>query len=231
MMVFLRPLLEFGDSEEVDRFLPMTHSDDGSNELDEEIGELEKRRIKVVEEVDDKPLDVRTIVILKSNVTKVFRYLSHSTYLIGHDHNPSITQAVPARVLLVVLQAHNFPNVLYFFILHDLIVACFADIEEFTTEREDTKVITSNNRETCHCQCLCGVTFCEDEGAVLAVARASVVRVAKFGHSVQAILPSVRPTTQSCNNQPRTFATVLRLHLFISFEFGPIENIVDDCRL
>ena len=72
MIIFLRPLLEFRNSEEVDRFLPMAHSDDGSNELDQEIGELEKRRIKVVEEVDDKPLDVRTIVILKSNVTKVF---------------------------------------------------------------------------------------------------------------------------------------------------------------
>ena len=72
-MMFLHPLLEFGNSEEVDGFLPMSHSDDGSNELDQEIGELEKRRIKVVEEVNDKPLDVRTIVILKSNVTKVFK--------------------------------------------------------------------------------------------------------------------------------------------------------------
>lgn len=73
MMMFLHPLLEFGDGEEVDRFLPMAHSDDGSNEFDEEIGELEKRRIKVVEEIDDKPLDVRTIVILRSNVTKAFK--------------------------------------------------------------------------------------------------------------------------------------------------------------
>lgn len=72
MIIFLHPLLEFGDSEEVDRFLPMAHSDDGSNELDQEIGELEKRRVKVVEEVDDQSLDVRTIVILKSNVTQVF---------------------------------------------------------------------------------------------------------------------------------------------------------------
>jgi hypothetical protein len=72
MVMFLHPLMEFGNSEEVDGFLPMAYSDDGSNELDEEIGELEKRRIEVIEEVDDKPLDVRTIVILNSNVTKVF---------------------------------------------------------------------------------------------------------------------------------------------------------------
>ena len=80
----------------------MAHSDDGSNELDEEIGELEKRRIKVVEEVDNKPFDVRTVVILKSNVTKSST-LSNGTYLICHDHNPSIAQAVRACVFLVVL--------------------------------------------------------------------------------------------------------------------------------
>jgi len=73
MVMLLHPLLEFGNSEEVDRFLPMAHSDDGSNELDEEIGEFEKRGIEVVEEVDDEPLDVRTIVVLKSNVTKGFK--------------------------------------------------------------------------------------------------------------------------------------------------------------
>ena len=191
VVMFLHPLLEFGNSEEVDGFLPMAHSDDGSNELDEEIGELEKRRIKVVEEVDDKPLDMRAVVILKSNVTKSST-LSNGTYLICHDHNPSIAQAVRACVFLVVLQAHNLSNVLYFLILHDLIVARFADIEEFTTKGEDTKVITSNDRETCYCQRLCGVTFCENEGAVSAVTRASVVRVAEFGHPVQAIRLSVR---------------------------------------
>jgi hypothetical protein len=95
VLVFLRPLLEFRNSEEVDRFLPMAHSDDGSNEFDKEIGELEKRRIKVVEEVDDKPLDVRTIMILKSNVTK-FSTLSNGTYLICHNHDPSIAQVIRA---------------------------------------------------------------------------------------------------------------------------------------
>jgi hypothetical protein len=64
MLIILHPLLELGNGEKVNGFLPMAYSDDGSNELDEEIGELEKRRVEVVKEVDDESLDVRTIVIL-----------------------------------------------------------------------------------------------------------------------------------------------------------------------
>jgi hypothetical protein len=70
MLIVLYPLLELGNGEEVDRFLPMAHPDDGSNELDKEIGELEQRRIEVVEEVDDESLDVRTIIILKQMLPK-----------------------------------------------------------------------------------------------------------------------------------------------------------------
>ena len=37
MPMLLRPLLELGNGKEIDSFLPMAHSDDGSNELDEEV--------------------------------------------------------------------------------------------------------------------------------------------------------------------------------------------------
>lgn len=62
--IFLYPLLELRNGEEIDGFLSMAHSDDGSNELNEEIVELEKRWVEVIKEVDDESLDVRTIVIL-----------------------------------------------------------------------------------------------------------------------------------------------------------------------
>jgi hypothetical protein len=41
----------------------------------------------------------------------------------------------------------------------------------------------------------------------------------------------VGPTMRSHNDQPRALATVQRFQLFIGFESGPVENIVDDCRL
>lgn len=64
MLILLHPLLELGDSEEINRFFPMAHSDNGSDEFNEEIRELEQRGIEVVEEVDDESLNVGTIVIL-----------------------------------------------------------------------------------------------------------------------------------------------------------------------
>jgi hypothetical protein len=41
-----------------------THLDDRSDELDEETGDRQKRRKEVVEEVDEKTLDMRSILIL-----------------------------------------------------------------------------------------------------------------------------------------------------------------------
>jgi hypothetical protein len=41
-----------------------TDLDDGGNELDQETWDLQQRREKVVQEVDDQPLDVRSVVIL-----------------------------------------------------------------------------------------------------------------------------------------------------------------------
>ena len=41
-----------------------TNLDDGCDELDEESGDLEERGEEVVEEVDEQPLDVRSILIL-----------------------------------------------------------------------------------------------------------------------------------------------------------------------
>jgi hypothetical protein len=151
--------------------------------------------------------------------------------LICHNHNPSVAQVVSAGVLLVVLQPHDLLDVLNFLILHYLIMVGFANVEEFTAKGEDAEVITPDDRETRYCQCLGGVTFCENEGAILAVARTGVVRVTELGHTVQASLLSVGPTMRSHNDQPRALATVQRFQLFIGFESGPVENIVDDCRL
>ena len=63
-LIFLYPLLEFRDGEEIDGLLPMAYPDDGSNEFDKEIGELEKGRIEMIEKIDDESFDVRTIVVL-----------------------------------------------------------------------------------------------------------------------------------------------------------------------
>ena len=60
----LKPLLVLGDGEEVDLLVPLRDTDDGRDELDQELGHLQQGRVEVVEVVQNKTLDMRTIVIL-----------------------------------------------------------------------------------------------------------------------------------------------------------------------
>jgi len=77
------PLLIFGDGEKVDPLFALcdlltqvgkraskeksiaTHSDDGCHKLNQEAGDLQQGREEMVQKVDEKALDVRTVVILQ----------------------------------------------------------------------------------------------------------------------------------------------------------------------
>jgi hypothetical protein len=81
---FLQPLLELRNCEEILPLLSFRHlasvswggkscgrctttySDNRRNKLDKEIVELEERGIEMIEEVDDKAFDMRTVVILEN---------------------------------------------------------------------------------------------------------------------------------------------------------------------
>ena len=65
----LEPLLILRDREEIATLLALRNAHNRRNELDEEPGDLEKRRIEVVEEVDEKTLDMTTVVILSAPVS------------------------------------------------------------------------------------------------------------------------------------------------------------------
>ncbi len=118
----------------------------------------------MIEEVDDETLDVRTIVIL-----------------IGHDHDTSVSQAVDIEVLLAVLETENLLDGLDLGILHDLIVCGLADVEKLTSKRKDTKVVTPDFSDTGDGERLGGVTFGENERAVLSFATTSVVGIFELG--------------------------------------------------
>ena len=87
----LEPHFIFGDGVEVDdllafpnlqdesamfvthTYVDVTYSNDRSDELHEELRDLQERRVEVVQVVDEKALDMRTIVILSSVVKGVYR--------------------------------------------------------------------------------------------------------------------------------------------------------------
>lgn len=60
----LEPLLIFRYGEEIDLLLSFAYPHDRCYELDKEIGDLEQRRIEMVQEIDKKALDMGAIVIL-----------------------------------------------------------------------------------------------------------------------------------------------------------------------
>jgi len=76
-----------------------------------------------------------------------------------------------------MLQSHNFLDVLNLLILHDLVMTGFTNVEQLSTKREDTEVITTNNSQTSDGERLGGVSFRQDECAISGLLRPSIVSV------------------------------------------------------
>lgn len=108
-----------------------TYSDYGSDELDEELVQLQERREEVVKVVDEKTFDMRTIVILSKTLSTPPRSSASTKepYLIRHQHETTIPQPIHAGICFVVLQAQNLLDILDLLVLHDLVVLRVPDIE------------------------------------------------------------------------------------------------------
>jgi hypothetical protein len=115
----------------------------------------------VVQKVDEQTFNVRTIVVLHTHAlnTHTQRGVEKPTHLIRHYHELTVPQALDIRIVLVVLKTHDFLDVLYLLVLHDLVVFRLAHVQEFAAQREDTKVVAPNYAEASHGKRLGGVTF------------------------------------------------------------------------
>ena len=173
-----QPLLILGNSEEVDALLALgdlrecvresiftrnvhtTYSNDGRHELHQKVRDLQQRREEVIQKVNEETFNVRTIVVLRTPTLKqTLRGAEKPTHLIRHYHELTVPQALDIRIILVVLETHDFLDTLDLLVLHDLVVLCLAHVQELATQREDTKVVTPNYAETSHRERLGGVTF------------------------------------------------------------------------
>ena len=111
--------------------------------------------------------------------------MAYNTNLISHDHNLAITQCRNILVVLVMLQTKNLLDILDFFVLHNLVVLRVSNVKKFTTQREDTVVVTTDYRETSHSEGLGGISFCQDKGAVGGFASTGIVGIREFGKARQ----------------------------------------------
>lgn len=60
----------------------------------------------------------------------------------------TVPQAICGAVVLPVLQTEDLLDVLYLDILDDLVVTGFSDIQELSSERKDTVLVSSDHTET-----------------------------------------------------------------------------------
>lgn len=74
-------------------------------------------------------------------------------------------------------QTHNLFDILDLGILHDLVMCCLSNIQQFTSKREHAKVVTPNYSETSLSESLGGVSFRQNQSAVYRFLPASVVRI------------------------------------------------------
>lgn len=84
-------------------------------------------------------------------------------------------------------QTQNLLDVLDLLVLHDLVVTRLTDVQDLTAQRENSKVVSPDDVQTGDGKCLGGVSFREDESAVLGVLGTGIVSIGKFGKPSQSI--------------------------------------------
>jgi hypothetical protein len=128
-----------------------------------------------------------------------------------------------------VLKAHNLLDVLDLLILHDLVVLRLAHVEKLAAQREDAKVITSDNTEPGYGERLGGVSFGQYECASGCVACPSIVCVRKLRDTSKATddekkLRCAEKTDARCS--PVALATIRLLDLLVGPEFCPVQHVL-----
>ena len=76
-----------------------------------------------------------------------------------------------------MLQPQDLLDVLNLLILHDLVVPRLADVEDFTAQGKDAKVVAADHVQASDSKRLGRVSFCQNERAVLRVLCPGVVGV------------------------------------------------------
>ena len=103
--------------------------------------------------------------------------LANLTNLISHDHELAVSKIARILVVFVVLQTKNLLDILDLLVLHDLVVFSLANVQQLSTQREDTVVVATDDTKTRHSQGLGRVSFRQNESTVSSILRPSVVGV------------------------------------------------------
>lgn len=86
-----------------------------------------------------------------------------------------------------MLQTENLLDVLDLLVLHDLVVLCFAYVEQLSTQRKNTIIITTDDTKTSNGEGLGRVSFRQDKGTVSGFPGTSIVRVGQLRKTLEPI--------------------------------------------
>lgn len=79
-----------------------------------------------------------------------------------------------------MLKPKDLLDVLYLFILHNLVVLGFAHVKHLSTQGEDTEIVASNYTKSSYRKSFSRITFSQYESALGALACPGVVSIRKF---------------------------------------------------
>lgn len=126
------PLFIFWNREEGLRLLALGGLDDRGHELLDKAVLLEQTWPHMVHKVDQKSFDVGTVMVL-----------------IGHDHNPAVSQRLGVLIFLAHSQSDDLDQILDLWICHNLLGCGFPHIQKLSSEWEASKPITTNHFYAC----------------------------------------------------------------------------------
>ena len=92
----------------------------------------------------------------------------------------AVSKAVGGRVVGIVFEPENLPDVLNLDIFYDGFVTCVPDVEQFAPQREHAIVVTSDDTETRNSKGLCRVSFRQNQCTALGVSASGIVGVFEF---------------------------------------------------
>lgn len=210
IVVLSLPLFVLRHSVEAVFLLSLPYLDDRGDELDQKVRNLQQRGVEVIQEVDDQTFDMRTIVIL-----------------IGHDHKVTISQTVDRGVGLTVFQSKDLLDMGQLDVFGDLIVTGFSHVEQFSSQRENTVVVSTNHSQTGDGESFRRVSFRQDQGTSLSVPSSSVVGIFQLDDTGDTAM-SAHGITQ--DYEPKSFISIGLLQDLVLLELGPAQHIVDDTR-
>lgn len=150
----------------------------------------------MVNKVDQETFDMRSIVVL-----------------ISHDHDWPIPKWLDIVVFLTHLQPHYLGQVSDLSIFWNLLGCCFSHIQKFTSQWEDTILISTNHLDTSECKGFCWVTLCQDYCALVGILGSSPICVVKLRDIVQ--FSFLSPTDRFT-------------HLCFLFRLSNFENQIND---